>query len=233
MTTIRKAYSAPSYTVYENENEIALLVHEIKKMQPRVEITLENFPEVAKGRITEWHEGRKFFTVKWDEKSEAFDKKIESSSGLRAFFKGKLFSAQILFKSTTVRRLTDELYHYRIPDQIYKQQRRAALRVPLAPSAAKLVTPRGEFSLLDLSVSGAKLRSNRKKIPPEYFNVILENCALYFGKRKIDHSDFSVRISRVEADFVGVKFQGLSKRDQMAIKQFLMESLRTFYKDTL
>ena len=230
MSTIRKAFAEPTFKLYENEKELSLLLNEIKKTKPKIEVTLENFSESAQGSIQEWHPNRKFFTVKWDQKSEAFDQKIESNSELRVYFKAKLFSTQIIFKSLTLRRLNDTLFHFRIPAQIFKQQRRAALRVPIQNNSAKLVTPLGEFRILDLSVTGATILASSTQLNSKLQNVVLENCELHLGKIKIKTSDLSIKIVKIEEQIVGIKFQGLSQLYQNRIKQYLIEQLKVYYQ---
>jgi hypothetical protein len=121
----------PSFAEIDDPGEKEKLQKEIQKIKPPIEISIEGFSEVAKGRIMDWNAQRKLFTVAWSKKSEKFDEMTDKQTGLRAFCKSQLFSTQLIFKTTTVRHLDDGTYHYRIPTQWFKQQRRGALRVPI------------------------------------------------------------------------------------------------------
>lgn len=234
----RKVHSEPNYTLLQNPKEMARIEKEITQFQPKTEVTVEGLSEIASGRITEWYPKRKFFSVKWSKIPKNFERQTESKSGLRAFFKAHLFSTQVMFKSTTLRRLSEEetqdgsvVYHYRIPEQIYQQQSRGALRVPLTSGAATLCTPQGDFELLDLSVSGAKLK-RIPKVEPE-IGKELKTVELYFGKKKISSSDFHVKFTRVASDWCAVTFSKISDFERTQIKQFLIEALRIYYEEEL
>jgi hypothetical protein len=234
----RKIHVEPNYSLLQNSKEMARIEKEITQFRPKAEITIEGSSEIAVGRITEWYPKRKFFSVKWSKISKTFEKQTESKSGLRVFFKAQLFSTQVLFKSTTLRRLSEEetpdgsvIYHYRIPDQIYQQQRRGALRVPLEKAAATLVTPLGSFQLLDLSVTGAKL----KRLPDVEPTIgkELKSVELYLAKKKISSNQFHVKFTRVASDWCAVGFTKISDLERTQIKQFLIEALRVYYEEEI
>jgi hypothetical protein len=234
----RKIHEEPNYTILKNEKEISRIEKEITQFKPKTEVTIEGLSDIAVGRIFEWYPKRKFFSVKWSKLSEKFEKQTESKSGLRVFFKAHLFSTQVLFKSTTLRRLSEEetedgsvIYHYRIPEIIYQQQRRGALRVPLSKSAATLVTPMGKFQLLDLSVTGAKLR-RIPDVEPE-MGKELKTVELFLGKNKISSKNFHVKFTRVASGWCAVGFTKISDLERTQIKQFLIDALRSYYAEEL
>ena len=235
----RKVNVEPNFALLQNAKDISRIEKEITQMQPKTEVSIEGSSELATGRIIEWFPRRHFFSVKWNKVSASFVHQTESKSGLRAFFKTSLFSTQILFKSTTLRRLSEAetpdgsiVYHYRIPEQVYQQQRRGALRVPLIKKAATLVTPMGRFELLDLSVTGAKLRALDEDMEPS-IGQELKTSELYFGKKKMSSKTFQVTFSRVTKDWCAVKFTKISELEQVQIKQFLIEALKDFYGEVV
>ena len=227
----RTTHTSPTFQLLETETEINALAREIQKIKPKVEVTVEGRSELAKGRIIEWHAARKFFVVEWDKKSDAFSDHTNSRADLRAFFKGQLFSTQLMFKSIAVRRLNDDVYHFRIPEQMYKQQRRGALRVPIIARNATLITPQGDFEIVDLSVGGAKFKPNgTAKIR---LGSTLLHCELKIGRKKISPEHFGVKVTSESETTFGCRFAGLETADQVLIKQFLMEALRQYYKEEL
>lgn len=229
----RKSDDGPNYALLKDERELARIEKEIIQYEPKVEVTIEGSKEVATGRIVEWHANRLFFSVKWNHISAGFENQTESKVSLRVFFKAFLFSTQLLFKSTTLRRLGKKethqgamIYHYRIPEQIFNQQRRGALRVPLAKNAGILITPAGNFELLDLSATGAKLKITE---PTELVSgTEWKSCELYFNKIRISQQ-FHVKITRVTKEWFGVKFTKPTAAETIHIKQFLLEALRNYY----
>lgn len=234
----RKINAEPNYTVLKNEKEMSRIEKEISQMQPKAEITIEGSSEIAHGKIVEWYPKRKFFSVKWSKLSKNFERQTETKSGLRVFFKAHLFSTQVLFKSTTLRRLSEEetqdgsiVYHYRIPDQIYQQQRRGALRVPLMKGAAILRTTFGNFELLDLSVTGAKLKRIPKVEPP--MGKELKTVELQLGKTTLSQKNLHVKFTRIASDWCAVGFTKITDLERTQIKQFLIEALRAYYAEEL
>ena len=235
----RKIHVEPNFTILKNEREISRIEKEITQFSPKAEVTIEGSSEIATGRIIEWFPRRKFFSVRWTKLPEGFEHQTETNSDLRVFFKAHLFSTQVLFKSSTLRRLSEEettdgsiIYHYRIPEQIYQQQRRGALRVPLAKKAATLVTPLGKFELLDLSVTGARvlpLDEEKNLIAGKEWKTV----ELYFGKKKITTKDFHVKLTRITKDWCAIGFTKISDLERTQIKQFLIEALRTYYAEEL
>ncbi len=235
----RKIHAEPNYTLLQNPREITRIEKEMNQFHPKVEVTIEGSSEIASGKIVEWYPKRRFFSVKWNKIPEAFEALTESKTGLRTFFKAHLFSTQVLFKSTTLRRLSEEetqdgsvIYHYRIPEQIYQQQRRGALRVPLVKKAAILITPIGSFELLDLSITGAKLRALDEEMEP-LIGQEWKNVQLYFGKTKINTKNFHVKITRKTKDWCAIGFTKISDFERTQIKQFLIEALRAYYAEEL
>lgn len=235
----RKINSEPNYTVLQNEREISRIEKEITQCMPKTEVTIEGSGDLAHGKIVEWYPKRKFFSVKWTKAPDGFVRQTDSKLGLRVFFKAHLFSTQIMFKSTTLRRLSEEetidgsvIYHYRIPDQIYQQQRRGALRVPLAKKAAILSTPIGEFELLDLSVTGAKLHALDPEMEP-HVGQEWKHVELHFGKDHLHTKTFHVKVTRTTKEWCAVTFSKISDFERTQIKQFLIEALRTYYAKEL
>lgn len=228
----RRIHLAPTFQLIHEGKEMLAIEREIAKLKPETEITLEGMTEIAKGKIVEWHPQRHFFVVKWEKKSTAFEQKIESRSELRAFFKAKLFSTQLVFKTMTVRRPSEDVYHFRIPEQLYQQQQRGALRVPIITKNATLITPQGEFEILDLSVGGAKLKLVKPNAKVR-LGTTLMNCELKLGRKKISNENFGVKITFEGETSLGCRFAGFDSEDKVLIKQFLVESLRTYYKEEL
>ncbi len=222
----------PTFGAISEENDLISVQREILKVKPKVEVTIEGMPEMAKGRITEWHPPRKFFAVEWDKKTDAFSDQVESRAELRVFFKAHLFSTQLIFKTVTVRRFSDSVYHFRIPEQLFKQQQRGALRVPIRSKSATLSTPEGDFEIVDLSVGGAKLkvieRNNRVRL-----GSTLMNCELKLGRKKLRPENFGIKITAENEASIGCRFSGLEALDKALIKEFLMEALRIYYKEDL
>jgi len=235
----RKVHVEPNFGILKNEREIARIEKEISQFTPKVEVTIEGLSEIATGRITEWYPKRKFFAVKWNKIPEKFELQTESNSMLRVFFKAQLFSTQVLFKSTTLRRLSAQetqdgsvTYHYRIPNQIFQQQRRGALRVPLTKEAGILTTPIGVFEVLDLSISGAKVRALGDDMNPE-IGQEWKKTELYLAKKKITSKDFHIKVTRKTKDWCAIGFTKISELEKTQIKQFLIEALRTYYAEEL
>ncbi len=223
----RKIHQSPTFSVVQDGKEIDRLLLEIKKFKPGVEVTIEHHPHLARGKIIDWHDGKKLITIHWTEIPEGFVESSGLRTGLRAFFKASLLSVQILFKCELVRRLPDGCYQYRTPDVFYKNQKRLALRVPLDSGSGTLVTPLGSYPILDLSISGARIGlplSTSKKIHA------LENCSLILGKRRISTSRFGVTITSRNDDFSGCRFHGLNEGIHVEIKQFLIEALHEYFK---
>ena len=219
----------PSFGLLDNPKKLSTVHKEIEKFKPEVEVSIEGLPEFAMGHIVEWYPSRKFFVVQWTKKSALFDKKTESESGLRVFFKSNLFSTQVLFKSTTVRREEDSKTHYRIPEQIYQQQKRASLRVPIINDDARIEIAQGNFAILDLSMNGAKVQIPEKLFTREAVGTSILIRTLLLGKSKIKQTNFSAKIVNVQAKSMGLLFSEVTPANEIIIKQFLVEALRLFY----
>jgi c-di-GMP-binding flagellar brake protein YcgR len=215
----------PSFAEIEAGPELQKLIRELQKIKPGVEVSIEGHSEVAKGRITDWNEQRKLFTVKWEKKSEQFDDVTNAKTGLRAFFKSQLFTTQLVFKTTTVRRLEDGTFHYRIPTQIYKQQRRGSLRVPIHSTNVVFHSAEGKFKVLDLSEGGARLKTNTAAKNSQF-----TNCELNLAGERFKTADFSAQITFRAEDQIGVRFAGLNETIKTRIKQFLVDALKLHYE---
>jgi hypothetical protein len=224
MSSIR-TNEKPSYAEITELPEREKLQKEIQKIKPRVEISIEGLSEVAKGRIVDWNPQRKLFTVKWEKKSEKFDEMTDKQTGLRVFCKSQLFSTQVIFKTTTVRHLEDGTYHYRIPIQWFKQQRRGALRVPIHNGNAVLASQEGRFKILDLSVSGARLRC-----PKGFKASKLMGCELNLDGYRLKTADFSAGVTYTSESEIGVRFVGLSENIKTEMKHFLLDALKIHYE---
>jgi c-di-GMP-binding flagellar brake protein YcgR len=237
----------PSHEILENEQDLLNVAREISRMKPEVEVTLAGSSEMARGKITEWFPKRHFFTVQFSTKSLKFDSMVESESGLRAFFKANLFTAPLVFKCHTLRRVDSTHLHFRMPEQLYQQQRRGALRVPIEKKSAALLIPTGqdgedvrEFEIVDLSVGGAKLA-----LPPTWTardlkqfktGAVFKGLTLKLGRKKLHHEEFEIRITASPSDeeasgssVIGCKFSGLGNLEKSDIKQFLIEALHRYY----
>ncbi len=226
--SIRREDLAPSFTQIENEKERESLVKEIQKLKPKVEVSVEGAKDIAHGRIIEWNTGRRLFTIKWEKKSPLFAETTDSQTGLRVYVKARLFSTQLIFKTTTARRLEDGTYHYRLPTELYKQQRRGALRVPIKRGKVRFKSTEGSFSVIDLSIGGAKLRW-----PGGSPISKLSECELNLDGYRIKTAEFEASVTYRDEESIGIRFSGLNEKIHAEIKHFLMEALRTYYEEEL
>jgi c-di-GMP-binding flagellar brake protein YcgR len=228
MSTVRKVHLAPTFKPVDSEKECKVLYDEIRKLRPPCEISLEGLNEIAKGKILDWQPHRKLFSVEWSKKSEAFDLLTEKSVGLRAYVKTQLFTTQLVFKSTTIRRVDETHSHFRLPEILYHQQQRGALRVPLINSRGTLKTPRGEFIMKDLSVGGAKIEvPNGSRLS---MGIELSPCELRIGTLRITNPEFKVKVARTIEGVAGVRFVGLAERHRSVLRQFLINALKEYYE---
>ncbi len=219
----------PSYKVVDSAKDRLNIEKEIMRILPGVEVSLEGSSEISVGQIIDWDQKRKLITVRWEHITPGFAQKTDSETGLRAYFKCTLFSTQLVFKTTTIRRLEDGDYHYRLPDFMFKKQKRGALRVPLVPESAMLETADGTFELIDLSVGGARLKMPADFRPTSFF----ARSTLVLNGKRISPPDFEVKVLRRERDFLGCKFTGLNEENKTQIKQFLIDALRIHFKETI
>ncbi len=234
----RKVHQEPNYGVVKSDDVLNRIEKEIIRLNPKVEVTLEGLSGIAKGIIREWFPKRKFFTVEWLKLPPDFAPHTDSNSELRVYFKVQLFTTQILFRSTTLRQLVPsevgdgmQVYHYRVPEEIYQQQARGALRIPILKKSAKLETPDGTFELIDLSVTGARLRLlENEKLP--HLNKEWKTATLILKKHRMNGEDFHVKVVRKEEDHLAVKFSKITDVERIQIKQFLMDALKEFYDQT-
>jgi len=220
-----RVYEKPSFSEVNEPWEREKLVKEVQKIKPMAEVTLEGYSELAKGRIIDWNEQRKLLTVKWKIRSDQFDELTNAKTGLRAFFKAQLFTTQIVFKTTTVRRCEDGTYHYRIPSELFQQQRRGALRVPIHSGSVQFFCDQGKFQLFDLSVGGASLKTSEGRTLSR-----LTSCELRIGSVRVKTDDFSAQVTFRTEGRVGVRFAGLNESVRIKIKQFLIEALKLHYE---
>jgi len=223
----RRVHRSPTFQQVQETAELNRILKEIRKFKPEVEVTIEHHPVLSQGRIIDWHEEKRLFTVEWIKIPDEFKESSGRRTGLRAFFKVSLFSVQVLFKCELVRRLPDGSYQYRTPEVLYKNQKRSALRVPLAPGSGALITPLGVFTLTDLSTSGARF-----EIPSSFSKKIhqIENCVLQLKRKKISTPRFGITLTRRFEDSAGCRFHGLNEAIHIEIKQFLIESLQDYFK---
>lgn len=224
----RRVHEAPSFTRVEDETEHLNLVRELIKIRPETEVSIEGSQEVRKGRIIEWNPQRKSFTVRWTSASESFHVLTGSRTGLRNYFKVRLFTTQLVFRAEALRRLPDGTYHYRFPEAIYKQQKRGALRVPLARGIGKLRTNEGTFAIEDLSVGGARLLMPSDKVRNLHE---LTGCELLLDDWIISTPEFTATLTHRTEKGSGTRFSGLNEAIRTEIKQFLVEALRTYYQE--
>ena len=235
MSTTRKVHLAPTYAAVDSKKKLDILEKEIVRLKPEVEVTLAGGSDVAKGRIVEWFSQRHFFSVEWKTKSENFDHQTEKDSEIRAYFRVKMLSTQLVFKCWTARRVNENLYHYRVPEEIFQQQRRGALRVPVTKNTARLFTAQSDFEILDLSVGGLRLKiPATSKLKP---GSLIRNCKLKLGKEVIAPPLMEVSITSLSKNEAGEltaggRFHGLTSADRARIKPFLVEALRLHFKET-
>jgi hypothetical protein len=228
--TTRRVNRAPTFQEIEAPRELERIIMEIRKFRPPVEVSVENHPWIAKGRVVDWNPAKKLFTVEWRKIPDEFKEGAALRTGLRAFFKCAVFTTQILFKCELIRRMPDGTYQYRTPATLFKNQRRAALRVPLFPGMANLRTPAGTFPVLDLSTAGARIGISfpaSKKIHQ------LEKCTLIIGDRKFSPVSFGITLTTRNEGFAGCRFHGLSEEIRVEIKQFLIEALHDYFKKAI
>ena len=223
----RREDLGPTFKVVESAKDRLQLEKEIIKILPAVEVSLEGLSDLALGRVIAWDQPRKLLQIRWDTISQAFTDKTESETGLRAYFKMDLFSTQLVFKTTTIRRIEDGTYHYRIPDFIFKKQKRGMLRVPLPPESAFLECNEGRFELLNLSIGGAKLKIDSTFKPTSIFT----HCVLNLSGLKVTAPALEVKALRREKEYLGCKFGGLTDANKTQIKQFLIDALRVHFKE--
>jgi hypothetical protein len=231
----RKVHQDSNYGVVKGEQVLNRIEKEIIRLHPKAEVTIEGLSEIAKGTIREWFPKRKFFSVEWTKLPPDFATHTDSDSELRVYFKVNLFTTQILFKSFTLRRLGPsevaegmQVYHYRIPEEIYQQQSRGALRIPLPKKAATLETPDGNYELIDLSVTGAKLRPLENAKTPA-IGKEWKSPTLWFKKHQVSGDEFKAKVTRKSEDYFAVQFSKITDHERIQIKQFLIEALKTIY----
>jgi hypothetical protein len=230
----RRVQIGANYKLIQKATELKRIESEILRMHPKTEVTIEGSSEIAKGKIVEWFPNRKFFTVQWIKLPTDFQNQSGSTSGLRVFFKVQMFSTQVVFKSTTLRRINVEttektfpVYHYRIPEEIFQQERRGALRVPLESGSASICTNEGTFQILDLSITGAKI-SNSEKINTPPVGTEWKNARLFLGKHQVNGKEFKIKITRKNDDECTVQFKQITDQEKVLIKQYLIEALRIY-----
>ena len=234
MSTIRKI-QAPTYSAIDSKKKLDLVLKEILRLKPDVEVTIAGCTDVAKGKIVEWWPDRHFFAVQWSKTTSDFEIATrEADAEVFSYFKVKMMTALTVFKCRTVRQVSAETYHYRIPKEVYQQQRRGALRVPVETEVAYLITPHAKFEILDLSTEGARIRiPPTSKLKP---GSLIKNAKIKLGKTVIEAPDFEVKIVSIFKDenpSVGGKFLGLEAAQKTEIKQFLVEALHHFFKENL
>lgn len=220
--SIRKVHQAPAFNRITRLDEIRRLVLEIQKLKPSFEVSVEGHPGLARGRIHHWDVTKKLFSVRWSEINEDFQNACGVRTGLRSFFKVKLFTTQLLFRTELIRRLRDGEYQYRIPPDLFQSQLRKSLRLPLPANQARLMCKQGVFPVLDLSVSGARLALAREQSAELHH---LESCILVLGKTRIQSPHFEAILTHRGEDFAGCRFRGLNEALHVKIKQFLVECL--------
>lgn len=224
----RKIHQAPTFSLIGEPKILDRVLLEIKKLKPGVEVSVEGCASLARGRIIDWNIEKKLFSVSWDQLPDPFAGASGRLTGQRSFFKVQTFTTQLLFKAEIVRRLADGTYQYRTPAQLYQNQKRGALRVPLPAGAAKITSAKGIFQVLDLSTAGAALG-----IPDSLSKSLhkIEGCTLVLGAQKISTPDFGITFTRRFPDRTGCRFHGLNEALHVEIKQFLIEALQQFFKE--
>lgn len=228
----RKLQVAPNYAPVQLKEEIILFGKEIEKLQPKVEVSLQESTELANGNIIVWDTKRKFFRVHLPKRSPAFDDCLDKDATQPAYFKVHLLSSQIVFKAIAVRKFTGNSFDFRMPEEVYKQQRRGAMRVPTldlnlkARITLKIGKQAEVFTarVIDLSITGAKLRAIGKfpRIPQMSeveFELLIPGKVIEF-KSKVAHSN---------EEIMGCRFAGVSADQRVIIKQFLIEGLRRLF----
>jgi hypothetical protein len=223
----RKVHQAPTFTRLDRPEDIRRTVLEIQKLKPYFEVSIESHDGMARGRIQHWDPAKKLLTVRWTKADEAFHSACGMRTGLRSFFKVRLLSTQLVFRSELIRRLPDGQYQYRIPLELFQSQLRKSLRIPLGPGQAKLASSRGIFPILDLSASGARIA-----IPIKISSRLhqLDSCFLVLGRHRISTSGFEVTLTHRDEESAGCRFRGLDEAIRIEIKQFLIEALHLLFK---
>lgn len=240
-TTQRRTIGHPSFKPLQSDLLFSRIPKEIIKLKPKIEVTLEGFSEVHLGKIQEWHLDRKFFSVLWDLPSESLAQQIDSVTHLRVFFKVKLFSTQLIFKTIALRRLDATCFHFRIPEEVFEHQLRATLRVPVQTSSKlSLKNHQGVFKILDLSSLGAKIEVDSSFKVPATLKDLKFSVAL-LSKYKFDAKVVSSTKATASTEsrptrgdpikILGLKFLDFPKEAQSLLKQVLVNELHQYYKE--
>ncbi len=229
--TKRVVNERPNFSLVKPGDERRKAILEIIKVRPNCEISIEGMSELATGKIVGWDPARKFFAVKWAKKSATFEQKIDSESGLRAFFKLNLFSKVVLFKTIALRQMEDGTVHFRAPETFYAHQRRNTLRVPLNDSFQVILsTPIGDFKVSDMSLGGAKFMfpsslgktlSIGRSVAPVHLAIPSEP--------ELSTLRFSFRTTSVHPNAMGCKFTEMKRRHRELLRSFLIRALHDYF----
>lgn len=225
----RKVHQAPAFTRISNADGIRKIVLEIQKIHPPFEVSLEKHGALARGRIRHWDVTKKLFTVRWNAIDDSFVSASGERTGLRSFFKVKLFTTQLIFRTELIRRLPDGEFQYRIPQDFFQSQLRKSLRLPMPEGSAQIVCKQGVFAVLDLSSSGARIAISKKHSARLHQ---LDSCVLILGRNQLSSPEFEVVLTHRNEDSAGGRFRGLNEPVHIAIKQFLIETLHLLVKGT-
>jgi hypothetical protein len=223
----RKVHQAPAFTRISNPAELKRILMEIEKMRPPFEVSLENHGGLAQGRIRHWDAGKKLFSVQWSKAQESFFSACGERTGLRSFFKVKLFTTQLIFRTELIRRLPEGEFQYRIPRDFFQSQLRKSLRLPIPKGRAFLRSDQGTFPVLDLSTSGARIGISDQASSGI---SVLNSCILILGQKQITTPELTFSITHRSESSAGGRFRGLNESLQISIKQYLIDTLYDLVK---
>ncbi len=229
----RKLHIAPNYAPVQMKEEIQLFAKEIQKLSPKVEVSLQESTEIATGTISLWDVKRKFFRVTIVKRTPGFDECIDKDASIPAYFKVHLLSSQIVFKAAALRKFTGNSFDFRLPEEVFKQQRRGALRVPteILNLKARVTIAEGKTAevyttkVLDLSISGAKLKAIGKF--PKLSQMKEVSVELMIPTKTVE---VDAKIAHSTEAVMGCRFTGVGAEQRVLLKQFLIEGLRVLFK---
>ncbi len=228
MTAPRQDITPITHRPLTSPQDLRLRIAEINKIKPESSISFEGFTSTHRAKITRWHADRKYFSVTFESAlGKDIQKKIDHQIGLRTFFRVKLISTQLIFKATVVRIINANTLELRVPDTLYHQQRRGALRIPLKSNHAVFSSELGLFKVLDLSTTGLRVEhlSGKKEI---FVGRELFQTQLKLKKESVFIMD--AKISNVTSTGFGIRFIGLAQAEKVRLKQILIEALQELFK---
>lgn len=230
MSSNMKLHVAPTYSPVQLTEETKLIAAEIQKVSPLVELSLAESTALARGNIVLWDTTKKFFRVHRVKSPKAFEDELEKDALRPTYFKVHLLSSQLVFKAQVIRRSSELSIDYQLPETIYKQQRRGAMRVPTTGLKARLEIGSGKSRVVipckvtDLSITGARLIPNGAM--PKLLPRMDAEVELMIPERP---TTLICKIAYSSEEAIGCRFQNVTREALVPMKQFLIESLRLYF----